>query len=151
MGTPNIAVLNIIDDEKNNVPPGVVDTSFNQSASTDDFVDTIELQNDGKFIIGGEFTNVNGLNRSRIARLNSNGQIDSAYSLGAGFDGPVRSIKVDENGKAIVAGYFKSFDGIVRNGLARLNEDGVLDESFNPVEGQIIQLMTYLFKKMAVL
>ena len=82
-------MLNIIDDEKNNVPPGVVDTSFNQSASTDDFVDTIELQNDGKFIIGGEFTNVNGLNRSRIARLNSNGQIDSAYSLGAGFDGPV--------------------------------------------------------------
>ena len=135
LGTPNIAVLNIIDDELNNVPPGTIDTSFNQSAGTDDFIDTIVIQKDQKFIIGGEFTNVNGLNRSRIARLNPDGQIDGSYNLGAGFDGPVRTIKMDDDGKALVAGYFKAFNGISRNGIARLNADGVLDETFNPGAG----------------
>ena len=135
LGTPNIAVLNIIDDERNNVPPGTIDTSFNQSAGTDDFIDTIVIQDDLKFIIGGEFTNVNGLNRSRIARLNPDGQIDGSYNLGAGFDGPVRAIKIDENGKALVVGFFKTFNGISRNGIARLNADGILDETFNPGAG----------------
>ena len=135
LGTPNVAVLNIIDDELNNVPPGVQDTSFNQGAATDDFVDTVVIQADGKFIIGGEFTNVNGLNRSRIARLNANGQIDGSYNLGNGFDGPVRIIKIDDDGKALVAGYFNTFNGVSRNGIARLNADGVLDETFNPGGG----------------
>ena len=135
LGTPNIAVLNIIDDELNNVPPGTVDTSFNQSAATDDFVDTVAVQQDQKFIIGGEFTNVNGLNRSRIARLNPDGQIDGSYNLGAGFDGPVRVIKIDDEDKALVAGFFKTFNGVSRNGIARLNADGVLDETFNPGAG----------------
>jgi uncharacterized delta-60 repeat protein len=135
LGTPNIAVLNIIDDELNNVPPGTIDTSFNQSAGTDDFVDTVVIQEDQKFIIGGEFTNVNGLNRSRIARLNPDGQIDGSYNLGAGFDGPVRTIKIDGDGKALVAGYFKTFNALSRNGIARLNADGVLDETFNPGAG----------------
>jgi hypothetical protein len=135
LGTPNVAVLNIIDDELNNVPPGVQDTSFNQGAATDDFVDTVVIQADGKFIIGGEFTNVNGLNRSRIARLNANGQIDGSYNLGNGFDGPVRVIKIDDDGKALVAGYFNNFNGVSRNGIARLNADGVLDETFNPGGG----------------
>nr|MCS5583661.1 hypothetical protein [Pseudomonadales bacterium] len=135
LGTPNIAVLNIIDDELNNVPPGVQDTSFNQGAATDDFVDTVVIQDDEKFIIGGEFTNVNGLNRSRIARLNADGQIDGSYNLGNGFDGPVRVIKIDADGKALVAGYFKTFNGVSRNGISRLNADGVLDETFNPGGG----------------
>ena len=60
-------------------------------------------------------------------------------------------IKVDENGKAIVAGYFKSFDGVVRNGLARLNEDGVLDESFNPGGGPDNPVNDISIQKMAVL
>ena len=135
LGTPNIAVLNIIDDEINNVPPGTIDTSFNQSAATDDFIDAVVIQKDGKFIIGGEFKNVNGLVRSRLARLNPDGEIDGSYNLGTGFEGPVRVIKITEDGKAIIAGYFKSFNGRSRNGIARLNEDGILDETFNPGGG----------------
>jgi len=135
LGTPNVAVLNIIDDELNNVPSGSIDTAFYQGASTDDFIDTIVIQEDGKIVIGGEFTNVNGLNRSRIARLNPDGQIDGTYNLGQGFDGPVRTIKIDADGKALVVGYFKNFNGVARNGIARLNADGALDEYFNPGGG----------------
>jgi len=135
LGTPNVAVLNIIDDELNNVPSGSIDTAFYQGASSDDFIDTIVLQEDGKIVIGGEFTNVNGLTRSRIARLNGDGQIDGSYNLGLGFDGPVRAIKIDAEGKALVGGYFKNFNGVSRNGIARLNADGALDETFNPGGG----------------
>lgn len=135
LGTPNVAVVNIIDDELNNVPSGTIDTAFYQGASSDDFIDTIVQQEDGKIIIGGEFNNVNGLTRSRIARLNSDGQIDGSYNLGQGFDGPVRAIQIDAEGKAVVAGYFKSFNGVSRNGIARLNPNGALDETFNPGGG----------------
>jgi len=36
-------------------------------------VRTLIRQNDGRFVIGGEFTTVNNINLNRIARLNYNG------------------------------------------------------------------------------
>ena len=40
-----------------------------------DTVDTINIQPDGKILVGGYFTNYNGTTRNRIVRLNSNGSI----------------------------------------------------------------------------
>ena len=67
--------------------------------------------------------------------MNPDGEIDGSYNLGTGFEGPVRVIKITEDGKAIIAGYFKSFNGRSRNGIARLNEDGILDETFMKFHG----------------
>jgi uncharacterized delta-60 repeat protein len=56
---------------------GSLDSSFNPGTGADNVVRSIALQPDGKVIIGGDFTVVNGAVRPRVARLYG----DSAPSL----------------------------------------------------------------------
>ena len=56
-------------------------------------VSAIAMQPDGKIIIGGNFNNVLGASRSNIARLNSDGSLDTVFDPGA--DGEVDAIAWD--------------------------------------------------------
>jgi uncharacterized delta-60 repeat protein len=89
------------------------------------------MQTDGKIIIGGEFTSYNGTTRSRIARLNADGSIDANFNPVTGADNIVLTIAVQSNGKIIIGGKFKSYNGTSRNRIVRLNTDGSLDATFN--------------------
>jgi hypothetical protein len=55
-----------------------VDNHFNPGTGTSsgDGVYSIALQPDGKTVIGGYFTAVNGTKRNRLARLNADGSLD---------------------------------------------------------------------------
>ncbi|HJN89164.1 MAG TPA: Calx-beta domain-containing protein, partial [Verrucomicrobiota bacterium] len=135
LGTPNMATLTVIDDESVNEPAGSVDTAFNPGAGANDFVNVVALLPDDKFMIGGDFTQVNGLFRDRLARLNADGTIDSTFDLGLGVNDSVRAIAIQPDGRAILAGFFTSVNGENRNRIARLNYDGSLDGTFNPGGG----------------
>jgi uncharacterized delta-60 repeat protein len=135
LGTPNMATLTIVDDELSNEPAGSIDSSFATVGGSDDSVQVIEMQDHNKILIGGGFTLVNGLVRNGLARLNSDGNIDTTFQIGSGFDGAVRSMAVQPDGRIVVVGYFKQFDGVNRNGIVRLNQDGGIDETFNPGGG----------------
>ncbi|HEX8117536.1 MAG TPA: Calx-beta domain-containing protein, partial [Pyrinomonadaceae bacterium] len=90
-------------------------------------------QPDGKILIGGNFSSYNGTNVSKLARLNADGTLDSSFNPGAGPNGGfVRELLVQPDGKILVAGWFSSFSGFVRNGVLRLNADGGYDSTFNP-------------------
>jgi uncharacterized delta-60 repeat protein len=135
LGTPNMATLTIVDDEVSNEPAGSIDSSFATVGGSDDSVQVIEMQDHNKILIGGGFTLVNGLVRNGLARLNSDGNIDTTFQVGSGFDGAVRSMAVQPDGRIVVVGYFKQFDGVNRNGIVRLNQGGGIDETFNPGGG----------------
>jgi hypothetical protein len=52
-------------------PDGSLDAGFQgQVSQSNSSVHCVAVQNDGKVLIGGVFTTVNGVNRSNIARLN---------------------------------------------------------------------------------
>ena len=51
--------------------PGDVDLSFDPGSGVNGTVNTVLVQPDGKVIISGSFTSVNGTNRSKIAQLNA--------------------------------------------------------------------------------
>ncbi len=87
-------------------------------------------QPDGKILVGGEFSLVDGLPRNNIARLNSDGSLDTSFDPGAGPDAWVESIALQSDGKILIGGGFGDYDGVSRRGLARLNPDGSLDEGF---------------------
>lgn len=117
---------------------GAVDAGF-----TPAFVDVgspygysaLTLQPDGKILIGGYFTQINGTNRNGIARLNANGTLDPGFDPGAGIGGHqpwVYAIALESDGRMIVGGMFSFFNGTNRNGVARLNADGSLDAAFDP-------------------
>ncbi len=115
---------------------GSLDASFNPGTGVSfgfTFgVYSIAVQPDGKVLIGGEFTSVNGTNRNRIARLNADGSLDTTFNPGTGANSSVRSVVVQSDGKALIGGDFNSVNGTNRSRIARLNSDGSLDTSFNP-------------------
>ena len=115
---------------------GRLDLSFNPGgAGAYTHVWSIAVQPDGKILIGGPFTSYNGTARNGIARLNSDGSLDTSFNPGTGASGYVYSVVVQADGKVLIGGAFSSYNGTGRNGIARLNSNGSLDTSFNPGSG----------------
>jgi uncharacterized delta-60 repeat protein len=111
---------------------GSVDTGFNPRADANDMVRQIAVQTDGRVLLGGIFTTVNGVARNRIARLNANGSLDTGFNPGTGVNGFVYALAVQTDGRVLLGGIFTAFNGVARNRVARLNADGSLDTDFNP-------------------
>jgi uncharacterized delta-60 repeat protein len=104
---------------------GSLDGSFNPGTGANGIVASIIARSDGKVIIGGNFTTVNGTNRNRIARLNANGSLDSSFNPGIGADGIVRSIALQSDGNVLLGGDFFTVNGVWRPYVARLYGDFV--------------------------
>ena len=114
---------------------GTLDVTFDAGPGTNDMVFAIAIQSDGKIIIGGQFITYNGVSRNGIARLNSDGSLDTSFNPGSGVNGTVYSIALQSDGKIIIAGNFTSYNGTERNRIARLNTNGSVDGAFDPGAG----------------
>lgn len=146
----------------------VVDTSgagtagFTVNGTTATGALTLALQPDNKVLVGGLFNNFsrNGSAAippdlstvNKIARLNSDGSLDTTFvnGIGTGFDvyrpsmpvSMIFDLLVQSNGDILAVGNFIDFTNapsatdptptaITVNNLARLNSNGVLDQAFN--------------------
>lgn len=67
-----------------------------------DKVKTMVLQADGKVIIGGKFTSINGTPRNRIARLNANGTLDTSFNADGLATTEVQGIMLQGDGRLLV-------------------------------------------------
>ncbi|HMG05333.1 MAG TPA: hypothetical protein VK581_07720, partial [Chthoniobacterales bacterium] len=99
------------------------------------YVFSVVAQADGKILIGGDFTTIspNGgpaVTRNRIARLNRDGTLDTAFNPNA--NGTVLTIVVQPDGRILVGGNFTSIGGQARNRMARLDATSGAADSFNP-------------------
>jgi uncharacterized delta-60 repeat protein len=110
---------------------GGVDVSFDPGSGANGRVNAIAAQSDGRILIGGTFTLVNGVNCGRIARLNSDGSLDGSFNPGSGANDDVSCVAVQRDGKVLMGGNFHTFNGTTRVRIARLNSDGSLDGSFD--------------------
>src|SRR2546425_377542 len=125
---------------------GTLDASF--KPGFDNTVFSALVQPDGKLLVSGFFTKAGGAgstSRNGIARLNSDGTLDTTFNPGAGaFDtnfnqhATVAAVALQRDGKAVVAGYFNLFDGVPHNAIARLNTNGSLDTTFNPIVNDLV-------------
>jgi uncharacterized delta-60 repeat protein len=88
------------------------------------------VQPDGKILVGGEFTNVLGVSRNNLVRLNTDGTLDIAFNPNP--DGVVRSVAVQSDGKILVGGSFTTIGGQTRSNLARLDATSGAADSFAP-------------------
>ncbi|HBE82436.1 MAG TPA: hypothetical protein DDW24_06620, partial [Blastocatellia bacterium] len=129
-GTPQAKLARI-------TPSGSIDGSFAPTFDTSGWVNAIAVQGDGKIVIGGGFTTVNGVSKGRIARLNATGSLDSSFTATADFY--VDVIAIQSDGKIVIGGAFENVNGSPRAGIARLNANGTLDTSFNPVLNGIVR------------
>lgn len=117
---------------------GSIYTGFQQGSGFDQPVTKIKEQVDGKILVGGFFKQYNGVKIFNLCRLNTNGNIDTTFrnnimANGAvpGFDGVVNDFYIQDDGKIIVIGEFRLFNGLFVGGIVRLNTNGTRDISFN--------------------
>ena len=83
----------------------------------------------GDIYVGGHFTSYDGAPAFRIARLNSDGALDTGFATGSGFNDFVQSIAMttDGSGDVLVGGGFTQYNGTPVGRIVRLNADGSLD------------------------
>src|SRR5689334_11302418 len=106
--------LTIVDNEE----PVVFDASFDagpgaMGAFGYSCVMDLVLQPDVKILIGGCFTNVGGLARAGIARLNPNGSVDPSFDPGrgisevsSGYSSTISALALQADGRIVIGGSF---------------------------------------------
>ena len=131
---PSSATLLIVDDESYNEPAGSVDTTFNTSIGADSNVLALAVQSDNRVVIGGDFSMVNQIVHSRVARLNPyDASLDNDFWATA--NATVRAVVSQTDDRVLIGGDFTNINGVVLNRIARLSYDGTTDTSFNAGAG----------------
>lgn len=109
---------------------GTIDTTWNNgnTYNFNNYIDNIVVQTDGKVLVSGPFTTVEGNNRKYIARFNADGSLDSSFNSNApDLNGSISAMQVLSDGKIIIAGLFE-YSSKVRT--IKLNSDGTFDSSY---------------------
>jgi len=114
--------------------------------NVDGNVYVLASQADGKLLVGGQFSTVQGYPRNNLARLNADGSID--HSFDPSPNGPVRAIALQPDGRIVFGGDFVSLQPggagtpIGRGRIARVSATGAAD-AFNPNVGGELQPQVY--------
>jgi uncharacterized delta-60 repeat protein len=98
---------------------GAVDAGFQTGSGANGQINDVALQQDGRILIAGSFTSVDGFPRLRIARLLPNGTVDPSFNSSVGPSSTVASIDLDAAGTFVLGGSFTSFAGTARRRVAR--------------------------------
>ncbi|WP_343524646.1 DUF5008 domain-containing protein [Pedobacter sp.] len=84
-----------------------------------------------KLVVFGNFTTFDGQQANRIVRLNADGSIDPTFTPGTGADNAIYSCTYNVTTKKyVITGSFTRYNGKAAVGVAVLNDNGTLDESF---------------------
>ena len=115
-----------------------LDPTFKPNGLTVGSITQMALQADGKIIIIGNFTQYDGIEAKGIARIHSNGRIDTSFKTGLGFMVGINhlphTIHIQNNGKILIGGRFNSYNTSYAINIVRLNQDGSTDTSFNATQ-----------------
>lgn len=122
------------------MPDGELDLSFEASDGItglgEPTVTVIRLTRDRKIIVGGQFTEINGVKWTSIARLSESGIPDASFNCNSGLTkedetaGTVHDVALLEDGSLIVVGDFCHCENEVAPGLVRIMPDGLPDTGF---------------------
>lgn len=130
---------------------GAIDSTFNSTPSGE--VYTIEVQSDGKLVVGGTFTyfydsaTSTSTVRRYIARVNTDGTLDANFNPLATSN--VVTLKLDADEKILVGGQFSGFTPnepdateltVKRPYFARLNSDGTVDSLDMAVDSSVTEI-----------
>ena len=120
---------------------GDVDNTFNTgdglNGETYNQVYKIYEKNDGKILISGYISGYSGQSKSGILQLFNNGDLDNSFNNGQdGIGNGVHDFKIQPDGKIIIAGFqFTHVNNVPKRGIARLDVNGNLDQTFGLSDG----------------
>lgn len=92
-------------------------------------IGALAVQPDGKVLVGGRFSQLNGAPANNLARLTAAGAVDPTFNT-TGTDGTVRKLLVQSTGRIVAAGAFQVAGTRTSPYIARLLADGTADNTF---------------------
>ncbi|HET9830529.1 MAG TPA: delta-60 repeat domain-containing protein [Vicinamibacterales bacterium] len=126
---------------------GSLDATFTTGVTAGSNVYALAVLPDGHILVGGDFSQLAGVPKARIARLMPDGSVDPTFTTVVANDlapafGQIDVILVQPDGKILIGGgAFDLVNGVARSGLARLNADGTLDGAFAPSFNSIVSAL----------
>lgn len=116
---------------------GSVDSSFNLNTEATRTlyrkVSNIAPLPNGQILITGAASWSPLFSGAAINRINPDGNADNSFKSYVGSRGLVDDIALLPNGQIVIGGQFSAVNTTLRPGIARLNPDGAVDTTFNPV------------------
>ncbi|MBP6389830.1 MAG: T9SS type A sorting domain-containing protein [Flavobacteriales bacterium] len=113
---------------------GSMDVSFNTGSGFDGVVAPgvmdVALQPDGRMLVSGRFLTADGVDRSAIARLNTDGSLDPSFDPGSGCLGYIHKLALQNDGAIIAVGLFDQADQRPRKTLVRFDTNGTVDPAY---------------------
>lgn len=128
----NIGRLNADGTWDDTFRPGTGTDQDTHPAAVTIYVSALTLQPDGKILAGGTFGAMAGEKRPGLARLNSDGTLDSEFKPSAPVGSSFGGALLQRDGKILIGAAFANGSGSYTMRLLRLASDGTLDRSFLP-------------------
>lgn len=113
---------------------GDLDTTFLTGTGANDTVRSLIELSSGKILIAGDFTSYNGTLRNRVALLNADGTLDTAFDPGSGVNGTVYKA-VSVSGRYILVGDFTAYNGTTVGNIVMINSNGSFYSGFQVGSG----------------
>jgi len=101
-------------------PDGNLDSSFvPPTLASSNVVNSLAVQPDGKVLVAGSFSSVNGNTVRGLVRLDRDGTLDPSFNPGAGVDfgGWIESVESTSTGSLIAGGRFTGYAGEARKSI----------------------------------
>lgn len=125
----------------NNIVDYQIDNGFNYGAKTGFLqpnnesntytIKNILVDSENRIVVGGRFSNYNGVKTSGILRLNYDGSINDRFNGGINENGIINKIIIDSNNRILLGGNFNTYNKKKCNSIIRILDDGTIDEDFN--------------------
>ena len=105
---------------------GLLDTTFAATPGANNPIHVMERQWPGdRIFIGGAFTSYNGVVRNYVARINTDGSLDTSFNPGVGANGPVYAFIWNDYIRRLgIGGGFTTYQGVSRPGIAAVLAGG---------------------------
>ena len=98
-------------------------------------VRAVNVQGDGKLIVGGTFTSINGIPCTNLARIKLDGTVDETWQIPV--DGGIIGFATNSS-SLFVYGSFSKIGGLNRGGIARYDlATASIDSNWNPNPGNV--------------
>ena len=115
--------------------------AFDLSSNVRDVAGAVAIQSDGKIVVVGTAERSSGNSDFAVARLKSDGTLDNTFSgdgkqivafdLGDDRDDEANDVAIQSDGKIVVVGTARRGVSDTDFAVARLNANGILDNSFS--------------------
>ncbi|QYM79662.1 putative Ig domain-containing protein [Horticoccus luteus] len=110
---------------------GAFDPSFGGNTANTGGVFTVSRLADGRYLAGGQFTNIDGVARNKIAVYSSAGVLDTSFVPAAGVtNGQIYAATELSDHRIVAGGSFTSYAGQATNGLIRFTTAGAIDQAY---------------------